>query len=406
MNERPELARLATSLLAMEPIDDQLAPPSPEEEARAIEAIARAIDEGRRRKRRRQVAGVIAGALALAAGFMGVRLFAHGSQGVVATTTPSPAMSVAGFAVDGEVRVVHDGHEAPLGDGVKLAAKDRLVAKAGRASLAFSTGTHVMVEQGSDVTIAEEDLVQRFELKSGAVRADVAKLRAGERFIVHTEDTEVEVRGTSFRVAVVPKHTCGVPSATEVSVSEGRVWVRFAGQETVLSAGESWPPACTTQLDAPAVAPHQAPPTATVRLLAPPQQGFGKSASRPAPTALDLGPSVTSAPPQATNNRPATVDAPPPPPLPASELAEQNRVFEEALGAKRRGDAPGAIAGFERFAAKYPKSALVESAMAERMRLLASTDEERAQDAAKQYLERWPDGFAASEAKAIRARAR
>lgn len=411
MNERPELSRLAMGLLADEPVD--VAPPSAEDEARAIEAIAKAIEASRARKRRRTIALAAAGVIAFAAGFVGIRLVGH-SQQPTASNAPGhpaadPTVSVAGYAISGEVRVVHDGRDAPLGDGAKVLASDRIVAKAGRASLSFSTGTHVVVEQGSDVTLAEGGLVQRFELRSGAVRADVAKLRTGERFVVRTDDTEVEVRGTSFRVAVVPKHTCGVPSATDVSVTEGRVWVRFAGQEVVLAAGESWPPSCTTKAEPAAIAPTVAVPAQTgVTLLAPPQQGFG----RPAPHAQGglgsaLSPvaaaSVTTSRPPPAADTATTADVPP---LPASELTEQNRAFEEALGAKRRGDAQGALGGFERFLAKYPKSPLVESAMAERMRILASTDEARARDAATQYLERFPSGFAAAEARAVLARSR
>src|SRR5690606_20168407 len=38
------------------------------------------------------------------------------------------------------------------------------------------------------------------ELAAGRVTVEVARLRAGERFVVRTEDAEVEVRGTAFEV--------------------------------------------------------------------------------------------------------------------------------------------------------------------------------------------------------------
>ena len=177
----------------------------------------------------------------------------------------------------------------------------------------------------------------------------------------------------------------------------------------VLAAGESWPPPCTTKAETPASAPTLAAPAqAGVTLLSPQQQGFGRpaqhsqsglgSALSPVATAS----ATTSRPPPAVDTA-TTADVPP---LPASELTEQNRAFEEALGAKRRGEAQAALGGFDRFLAKYPKSPLVESAMAERMRILASTDESRARDAATQYLERFPSGFAAAEARAVLARSR
>lgn len=407
MNDRPELAKLAAELLADDRVD--VLPPSAEDEARAIELVAGAIEAGRRRRQRRTAIAAGVGALALAAGLAGLRLVGHSQQrsqlgawsGSDKTqAVRAPGGSVVGHVIAGDVRVLRDGHDVALGEGTALAVADRIVASGGRASLAFSTGTHVVVERGSDVTLAEGGLVQRFDLVSGSVRADVAKLRPGERFVVRTADTEVEVRGTSFLVAVVPKHACGVPSATEVSVSEGKVWVRFGTDETVLSAGESWPPPCTTL---PAREEH----AAAVHALGSQQQGFGLRApaghvgAAPAAAAGNARPITTTSGLAPTPGAVAVADA-----VPGSDLAGQNRAFEDALSAKRRGDSAGALSRFDRFLARYPQSPLVESAMAERMRLLAGTDPSRAQEAATQYLAGYPSGFAAAEARSLVARAR
>jgi hypothetical protein len=82
-------------------------------------------------------------------------------------------------------------------------------------------------------------------------------------------------------------------------------------------------------------------------------------------------------------------------------LAEQNDRFAEAIAAKRSGNASLAVVRFERFLATYPQSALAESAAVERMKLLAAADPARGAAAARQYLARYPAGFARAEAEAI-----
>jgi hypothetical protein len=86
---------------------------------------------------------------------------------------------------------------------------------------------------------------------------------------------------------------------------------------------------------------------------------------------------------------------------PASDLAEQNDVFAEATTKKRNGDRAGAVASYERFLARWPGSALAETAAIERMRLLDGTSK---RDAAKAYLVRWPGGSARVEAENILAK--
>ena len=71
------------------------------------------------------------------------------------------------------------------------------------------------------------------------------------------------------------------------------------------------------------------------------------------------------------------------------------------MAARRRGDTSGALAGYERYLAKYPQGALAESATVERMRLLAASDPARGAAAAKGYLARFPSGFARGEAATL-----
>jgi hypothetical protein len=156
-------------------------------------------------------------------------------------------------------------------------------------------------------------------------------------------------------VSVVPPDpSCGDGTTTRVVVYEGVVGVRQAGhKEDLVSAGQEWPK-CT-------------PPVA---------------ANPPAPGA--------------TAN-----SAPRAPSVRASTLADLNDMFAVAEQAKRSGATLDAIADFDRLLAKYPQSPLSESATAERMRLLRNVDMSRAASAARQYLARYPHGFARTDAEAI-----
>jgi outer membrane protein assembly factor BamD (BamD/ComL family) len=69
--------------------------------------------------------------------------------------------------------------------------------------------------------------------------------------------------------------------------------------------------------------------------------------------------------------------------------------------ARRSGNVPLASERMERFLERYPASHLAENAAAERMRLLRPLDPNRAAAVARQYLQRYPSGFARAEAEAI-----
>jgi hypothetical protein len=208
------------------------------------------------------------------------------------------------------------------------------------------------------MTVASEGTAQVMHLEMGALDLHVAKLSVGERFVVDTPDSEVEVRGTRFRVSVVsPDAQCGGGVKTRVVVSEGVVVVRHAGMEDRVGAGEAWPGGC----------------------------------ARPAPPA-----------PFATQRAAARVVAPSAPVAgTGSTLADQNDLFTSGMTAKRRGDARTALASFDRFLGDYPNSPLAESAVVERMRLLHLISSARCGAAANDYLSRYPNGFAHAEAEAI-----
>jgi TolA-binding protein len=72
-------------------------------------------------------------------------------------------------------------------------------------------------------------------LDHGVITLEVARLLAGERFRVRTDDGEVEVRGTRFQVSAFEG------KLTAVSVFSGRVEVRApGGNHVVLEPGDEW----------------------------------------------------------------------------------------------------------------------------------------------------------------------
>jgi hypothetical protein len=352
---------LATDALARQ--RHETATPSAEDDARAIDAIERAIrEQGRARSRRRAIIAAVA-IVSCAAGIGAVRI------AVRETKTTAPAVATTNVArahvVAGTVLHIHDGHAEPMTAGTTLGAGDRLVAPAdGRASVVLATGTQMLVENGADFGVAELGDAQRFVLAAGAVRADVAKLALRERFVVRTVDAEIEVRGTSFRVAVVSSDpTCGGGVRTRVVVAEGTVVVRSGDAEDRVAAGESWPRGCSV------VAPPVATTVARIENVPPPP--------RPQP------PAPSAAPP--------------------SDIGEQTRLLSEAADARRRGAMSDAVARYDAYLARFPAGQGVEGATVERMRLLATMDRARGAAAARAYLARFPQGYARSEASELAA---
>ena len=188
------------------------------------------------------------------------------------------------------------------------------------------------------------------------------------------------MRGTSFRIAIAePDPSCGGGTTTRVTVYEGVVSVRHEAVEVRVPAHETWPAACSS-------ATRRSP--ATSRAARAVAAGNLAGVSPRAPGA-----------PEPSTNPPGTSEA-------SSDLAEQNDAFARAVAAKRRGAVGEAVAAFEAFVARYPSSALAESALSERMKLLRTSDPARASVAAAQYLLRYPTGFARSEAEAIQRGAR
>ncbi|MBK7864687.1 MAG: FecR domain-containing protein [Archangiaceae bacterium] len=336
MNE-PDYVQRAAELLSSLPVPE--APEADPDAARAdVAAMQVALEERRTARPRWVLRAALAAGLVLVAG--AALLLREGGAVRAASVVASPA----------SVGSVTTGGQAPqrLQGGVPLAEASRVsTPMGGTAALDFSTGTHLELAEGSELSLDALGARQRLHLASGRVRAQVAHVEAGRGFVIETRDAEVEVRGTRFTVEVVPRTTeCAHASSTRVSVEEGVVAVRAEGREVSLHAGDRWPRECFVE---PAAAEAAA--------------------------------------------------------LSGSSLGAQNDLFAQAVALKRSGDQGGAISLFEHLMEAWPHGPLAESAEVERMKLLGSTAPARATAAARAYLARHPHGFARAEAEAL-ARAR
>jgi hypothetical protein len=344
-------ARLAARVLKEQPEQAESGAPEGRRD-RVVAAMALAI-EAKRRKRRTLVGAGILLAAAAAALFT-VRVTRKHTVGTESSLLVEENLG-AGNAL------LRNAVQKPLLDGARVVEGDSVQAdRDGRATLAFANGTRVTLSAAGRVRIDELASTRRFSLQAGRVRAKVAKLGPGERFVVDTPDAEVEVRGTVFDVAVGGGCSDDTSRST-VEVSEGAVWVRSGSAQVVLHPGESWTSPCPEAPAAKVESPTVAPAAATPPRPAHPRHhtvAHPTSAPSPAPVAP---PAI--APPSAT--------APPSLVRHPSHLAEQNNLFSAAMAAEHRGDHATAIGKLDELIRRFPSGPLVESARAERKRIVA-----------------------------------
>lgn len=82
-----------------------------------------------------------------------------------------------------------------------------------------------------------------------------------------------------------------------------------------------------------------------------------------------------------------------------TSLAVQNGLFQQAVRAARRGDDESALAGFDVLLGRFPDSPLAADSWVRKFRTLGRLGRTaQAKLAAEEYLARYPQGFAASEA--------
>jgi len=314
-----------------------------------ISVVAHAMELARRRRRNARLAVAALGFGVAAAVAFGVGL-RHRTQ--LACRGPNCASATA-----------HANEASRRG----LDAGQSIVAPAGApTSVVLASGTQIALDEKSMLECRDNTSTQRFALLRGGAHLHVAKLRDGERFVVDTPNTEVEVRGTVFGVRIEPA-TAACTARTTVNVDEGRVEVRTGATHTALLPGERW----TSPCEAPRAETHEdeAPPRPGATLVAPPH---APRAARATEAARD-----------------------------GSALSEQNDLYAAAEAARRGGRANDALAAYSRLLARFPNGQLAESALVERARLLAPGNPTSARTEAERYLARFPAGFARGEMEAL-----
>jgi hypothetical protein len=379
MTPRHDLAELAARALATE--SDSTSVASDAQDAQAIARVAAAIRARRTHERRWRwiLVGVAAAAAVIVAAGLGRRgTTVPGSIAGAEVVHPSPSTGAMLGVVDsvlGEAYVLHGGQAHSVVPGTTVGEGDQIVVQhAAGVAFGLPTGTRVTVDGGGDVTVLAQSTTQMFRLAGGSMRADVRKLEKGQRFIVRTLDAEIEVHGTSFRVASSPPDpSCGGGTTTRLSVYEGVVTVRAGSREAAVPAGQVWPAGCSD--DAATDAPRAPTPASSSM-----SSGLRAGGSPPAP-------------------RSASAVA-----FTQSQLAEQNDLYARAAAARRDGHRDLAVAALEQLLARHPSGPLAEDAHAERMELLAPVDLARAAEEARAYVARYPSGFARAEAEAILAK--
>jgi TolA-binding protein len=250
------------------------------------------------------------------------------------------------------------------------------------------------------VTRAPDEIVT---LHDGTIDVDVAPLHAGERFRVVTADTEIEVRGTAFRVVAELGHM------TSVVVEHGLVEVRpHGGAMVTLAGGQSWAapvhtarapsvvdehasievPGPVDGIATPAAAPRARSPKTAVSTSSPRGSTTPTTAIRTTASAATRAPSTairTSAP------------APAAPPARALDAL----AYDEGWSAMRGGDFEHAASAFARVSILEPDGALSEDASYWYAVALARAKRGEAIAAFRDLLSHYPRSTHAGEANAM-----
>jgi hypothetical protein len=356
-------ARLAARVLLEQPWES---PPADVRRDEVVAAMALAIAA---KARRRRIVTVSVATLAAAASVLVVLRLAGGTGLPGGTPGAGSALVVQHTTGTGN-QLVRAGSTQPLQDLGMLAVGDGVRSgEDGSAVLGFGNGTRITLSSSAHLHVDDLGSTRRFSLFGGHLQAHVAKLGQGERFVVSTPDSEVEVRGTVFTVAVEsPPAWCrDLTSGSIVRVSEGAVWVRSGDKQVVLQPGEIWATPCPDPqvMHNAENVERSSPPSSPVSSV---RAGRRKAFT---PRALGVAVPVLGQNPSPVAPAPAHADAQTSP-VSVSRLAEQNDLFSAAMAAERQGQHDLALRKLDELIAHYPSGPLNESARVERQRILAA----------------------------------
>jgi hypothetical protein len=223
-----------------------------------------------------------------------------------------------------------------------------------------------------------ENQLETITLETGTLSIRVDHQLPHRRLLVLLPDGELEDIGTTFSITAAAGHT------TQVTVQDGSVILRLhEAPALTLRAGDSWIPA-----PAPVT-------TASAPNPAPPPSRLSAHDAKATPTAAPaLAPSV-SAPEAPDGPAVPSVADPTNRPDPASD-------FRAAMSAFSIGDNARASALFAAFLGQHPRDSRAEDAAYLRVLALQRAGNSTAmQQAAAEYLKRYPHGFRHAEVEPL-----
>lgn len=310
---------------------------------RSLLTLKGAILEGQKQRRtdrvRRRVSQALGGLAALAALSL-FGLWIPGTEKPMDDAASFPQSSERGSSGDiaTQARVVGTGMFSEPGRGTvpltnlsELRPGGRVQAGPDGAVINTNT-TKVVMDPRTIVTLARlTPLAEEWTIETGDARFSVDPERHKHVTVV-SGDTRVEVVGTEFAVATeMSEDGPGLAKnrSTAVSVQKGRVTVRHSGHVYTLNPGDRWE---NEPKGSPALKTTQRRPA---------RASASAKKSGLATKALD----------------------------PGTTLAQENRLFHEALILRNAGHRPEALRAFAGFIARYPNSTLRPGAEHELERL-------------------------------------
>ena len=340
-----------------------------------VAALSRSIRATAERKRRTTRSRVlwsmgIAASMALGIGFA-ARAHRNAAEASAVFSTVSEVTGAVVITENGESRVLSSGSEFGLrtqGE-IETAPEAQAEIRSKKSTVHLNPATKLTVPR---ITPVEE----RYRLAVGRVEVSVDKDSPITRSVViETPNAEVVVHGTVFAVGVSSRNK---QTVTEVSVTRGSVWVlQHGAQAAVLGAGQHW--SSETDPVATAAAPTVAAPAAPVA---------------PAPLRVSEGTlSRRDSPSRGVVPRATAAEAK------SSTLAEQSRMFQEAIDARNRGEDARAAELFGRLLSRYPSYEEAEVQLFRAQKRLGRMTAASAE--ARRYLALHPQGFARDEAREL-----
>jgi len=341
-----------------------------------VAALARSIrgtaDRKRRGMRTRLIWSLgIAATLALGIG-IAAQVRQRSSDASAVFSTVSEVTGAVVVTENGDSRVLSRDSESALRSlgEIETAPEARATIRSQKSVVQLASATKLTVPRSNAVE-------ERYRLAVGRVDISVDKdSRIRRNVVVETPNAEVVVHGTVFAVGVASRNQRTV---TDVSVSRGSVWVLQHGvQVALLGAGEHWSsdsgPAGPSLVGT--VSPPVAPPVTADTASAPHEATPHETMRRRLPLA---------------SARAAAAEAK------ASSLAEQSRMFQEAIDARNRGEDARAAELFARLLTRYPSYEEAEVQLFRAQKRLGRTTAAAAE--ARRYLAQHPQGFARDEAR-------